>query len=207
MNHPGAARGHLALVHGERQDRTRGACAGLPGPVRLVLGGQEWVLALAAADTLPALRQPVRDLIRRTRADEPPACRGPRARIVRGGREVLDPRLGPAVVHHRGRQAILYCDSGQIRAQAAEALELLAARAASLARPGPGGIEVCVTRVPHQRLAALHPAVVILRDGQIEAHVCARQMTGTMAQALGRLLTAYAQELAAPGALRPASPA
>ena len=208
MTSPGNARGRLTLVHDAGPGT--GARAASQETTRVVLGPSEWALALTPHNAPVGLQQCVRDLTRRAGRSRT-LLAGRRCLITRVGPGALNPRLGPAVLCHSGRGAVLYCDGGQIRAPAAEALGLLSGRALGLIRAGRlDSLEVRVLRVQHRVLGVLNPAALFVRQSEVVAHVCSQQMTGPLAETTGVLLTAYARELARlaqSGELRPASPA
>jgi hypothetical protein len=107
---------------------------------------------------------------------------------------------GPAILHHRGGMTAVYCADTNVTGHAAAALSALAARATKLLRPD-GGFQVSVTRIGHRQLpATLHPAVVRARGPEMTAYVCARQITSTLAEAIGFLSAAQAGYLAQPSA-------
>jgi hypothetical protein len=123
---------------------------------------------------------------------------GPRSKaaIVRVPAEALDPRLGPAVVHHRHGRPAVYCDAGQITTTAADTLATLAVWVVEFAvrTRGHGAFHISLVRVRHRDLPrGAHPVVVdVIRGREVTGYVCGRVITAGLAEALGVLGTAYA---------------
>jgi hypothetical protein len=197
MRSSARARGHLAVLDGSGLPAAvNGRSAGQP-VVRVALDRGEWALALLGEDAQRTARRPARDVIcglgecRRHPA-------GQRYAIARTQPGVLDPWIGPAVLHHSSAGTVLYCPADQITAQAADALAAMAARASEFLRPE-AACRVSVTRVGHRYLpTALHPAVATVRPSEITAYVCSRLITAELAAAIGLLCTAYVSHMAPP---------
>ena len=181
------------------------------GPVtRIGLGPGEWALALLPPRVQRREARPlVRDLV--SGCDLGARARGGRCAVVRIPAEALAAdQLGQAVLHHALGRVTVYCPANQIAEETAQALALIASRAAGILAPAETGYEIGLVRVPHRELpAGVHPAQVETRPAAVTAYVCAETITQGLGDALALLSTACTTQLARPfcgspgGELRP----
>ena len=163
--------------------------AAVPGPAAgIALGGGAWAVTLLPAEMQAQARHLVLGL---AGPDGPSAAAGGDVcTVARIPAARVDPRLGPAVLHHAGGQTVIYCADDQIKQPAADLLGAFVSQTADLlGRCGAAGAgpAVQVMRLGHGEFGALHPAVAVARNGQLTAYLCARQITAALADTLGAL--------------------
>ncbi len=190
--------GSVAFHGGHRDRRAAGA-----GPRALVtcipFGTGAWALALLQGGAQAQARQLTLDL---TAGLEPGTTAGAGAcAVVRVPSGLMDPGLGPAVLHHARGKTAAYCAGDQIAQEAADMLAAFVSRAADvLGHSGPacGGPTVRVVRLGDGEFGALRPAVAVARGGRLTVFVCAGLITAGLADALGTLWQGLCQVPDAP---------
>jgi hypothetical protein len=126
----------------------------------------------------------------------PPAPRTSPLAIRIAEPAVLAAALGPAVLHHRHGNTVIYCHAEDIASYAAKATTRLLAAADRWMREAPV-LHAAVIRVDHAEVPeCLHPAACYMTQGRnIIVTVCASMLSRRLAETLTLVATEHLQRL------------